>query len=65
MDWITENWDTLVAIVTAGLALASLITRLTPTPKDDEFVRRLVGFLSFLRPADSDEVFKAPFTKAK
>lgn len=65
MDWLTENWDTLVAIVVALLSLASLITRLTPSPRDDEVVRQLIGLLSFLRPADSDEVFKAPFTKAK
>lgn len=65
MDWLTEHWDTLIAIVTAALALASLITRLTPTPKDDEFVRRLVGFLSFLRPADNDDFFKLPLTQVK
>ncbi len=57
MMWVLENWDMLVGGVTAVLAAASAITRLTPTPRDDQAVaavRRFLGRLSLLEHPDSD-----------
>lgn len=63
MDWIIQNSDTLVSIIFGVLSVASLITGLTPTPKDDQFVRKLINFFSFLKPKDSDGTFKRPLGK--
>jgi hypothetical protein len=62
-SWIVSNWGTIGAIVFGALSLASLVTALTPTPADDEFVRKLMGWLSFLQPRDSAGSVKAPLTK--
>ena len=61
-QWLVDNWPLLAQVLGAILALAALVTRLTPTPKDDAFIARLLGWLSFLRPADVRGV-KAPFTR--
>jgi hypothetical protein len=60
--FFTENWQVLGAIVGALLTLASLITALTDTPKDDEWVRKIAGWLSFLQPRSSVGTVKAPLT---
>ena len=52
MDWIVANWDVLVGLVGGVLALATGITKLTPSPKDDEVVKKIVGFFSILEHAD-------------
>lgn len=64
MDFIAEHWELGLA---ALLALASIITRITPTPKDDQAlatVRRALGRLSILDHADSGRTLKAPLTRA-
>jgi len=38
IEWITNNWETLGAALLGLHALASAITALTPTPRDDEWV---------------------------
>ena len=38
MTWLIENWELIVAALLGLHALASAITAMTPTPKDDEFV---------------------------
>lgn len=63
VQWIVANWATLVGILTGLLSLASLVTALTPTPKDDEVVRKVMAFLSFLQPRTSPGVLKPPMTQ--
>lgn len=58
--FVLSNADTLLAVLGALLTLASLVTALTPSPKDDEVVRKLVAFFSFLQPHDSVGTVKAP-----
>lgn len=41
MDWIIEHWDDLMLIVTGIISVASVIVKLTPTPRDDEELGRL------------------------
>ena len=62
-SFFVENWGILAAILSGGLTLASLITALTPTPKDDAFVAQLMAWLSFLQPKTSVGTVKAPLTK--
>lgn len=39
MEWIIENADTLLLIVTSTITVASLIATLTPTDKDDKIIK--------------------------
>lgn len=41
LNYILENKESLISIATAIVAAASAICALTPTPKDDGFVRKL------------------------
>lgn len=45
IDWITTNWDALLALLAAIHVLALAIVNLTPTPKDDEFVAKVYSFV--------------------
>ena len=63
VSWIVENWRVLAEVVFALLTVAGLITGLTNTPKDDEIVRKIVGFLGFLKPADQPGTVKLPLTR--
>lgn len=61
MQWITENWQSMLGILMGALTLASAITKLTPTPKDDEVVRKIIAWLSFLQPRGAGSI-KLPGT---
>lgn len=39
--YIQENWDSILAIITSVIAAASAIAAVTPTPKDDNLVKKL------------------------
>jgi len=45
MNWITENFTNIMAIVGAVIVLARIIVKITPTPKDDSILEKVVGFL--------------------
>lgn len=64
MNWVVENWDILVGLSSAVLALATGITKLTPSPKDDEIVKKIVGFFSVVEHLDVGG-FKSPLKPAK
>lgn len=45
MDWIAQNWDSLLAIATGLVTVASVVVKLTPSTVDDAWLaagRRLV-----------------------
>ena len=46
MEWLTVHATDLWLIVTTTVTLASLITKLTPTDKDDAFLTRVMAFLA-------------------
>lgn len=59
MEWFLAHWwEVLAGIVT----VASVVTKLTPTPKDDEWLMKIVGFLSVLEPKGAGTAVKLPFT---
>lgn len=64
LQWTVDHLDELVVIAGLILAAASAITKLTPTPKDDAVVAKLIGYLSFLQPKRAG-LLKIPFTKVK
>jgi hypothetical protein len=48
IEYITENKDQLFGVVTAVIAAASAIAALTPTPKDDGFIKKIYKVIDFL-----------------
>lgn len=48
MDWINENWQELVGIVGGVVIAARIIVKLTPTPKDDAFLAKIITLLKHL-----------------
>lgn len=48
MEWITTHWDDIVTAILAVHAAAAAIAALTPTPKDDNVVRKLRKFIDVL-----------------
>jgi len=50
MDWMIEHWEELGVALSGLVSVASVITKLTPSPKDDEVLKQLLAWLSFLQP---------------
>lgn len=48
MEWLQNHWQDITLIVTGIISIASLIVKLTPTPKDDEFLAKVIKFLSIV-----------------
>ncbi len=64
MEFLINHWEVGLA---ALLALATIITRATKSPKDDQAlasVKRVLGRLSILDHHDSGRIVKAPLTRA-
>ncbi len=65
MDLILEHWEVALA---AAIALATAITRITPTPKDDRalsMIRDALGRLSILEHRETGRRFKMPLARTK
>jgi hypothetical protein len=48
MEWLQTHWKDVVDIVTYIIAAASVIVRLTPTPKDNAALDKVVKFLEMI-----------------
>jgi DUF1009 family protein len=48
MEWISANWKDLVVIAASVMIAARLIVKLTPTPKDDTVLEKVVAVLKAL-----------------
>ena len=48
MSWILEHKEALIGILTGFVALASAIAALTPTPKDDGWVKKIYKVVDLL-----------------
>ena len=48
MQYIQENWEGILAVLSGVIATASAVAALTPTPKDDGWVKRLYKLLDLL-----------------
>ena len=63
INWIVENGSTILEIVGSLVGIASLVTGLTNTPKDDKVVAKIqvwLGKLSFLTHKDKEGTFQVP-----
>jgi hypothetical protein len=45
ITWITSNWQEIVAAAGGIIIAARVIVKLTPTPKDDSVLEKIVNFL--------------------
>jgi len=41
MQWLIDNWDSVLTALTALHVLALFIANITPTPKDNEFIGKV------------------------
>ena len=57
MTFITQHYDEVLQIIGAVVALATLIVKLTPTPKDDDALAKIVKVLSVLSLCNPDGSF--------
>jgi hypothetical protein len=48
MEFIKENWEGIVAILTSTIAIASAVAAMTPTPKDDGIVKKVYKIVDLL-----------------
>jgi len=48
IEWIQTNWLELFAAVTGVVTVASIIVKLTPTPKDDAILAKVIAFLKVI-----------------
>lgn len=46
MEWITQNWKDILAIIGGVVTVASIIVKLTPTPKDDTVLAKVIKVLA-------------------
>tara|TARA_B100000035_G_scaffold313764_1_gene328240 strand:- start:3521 stop:3700 length:180 start_codon:yes stop_codon:yes gene_type:complete len=46
--YVQENWESILAVITSVIAAASAIAAITPTPKDDNFVKKLYWLVDLL-----------------
>lgn len=54
--WLQQHWHDVLEIIGAVVTAATLITALTPTPKDDTFlakVKKVLAALGLLNPDKS------------
>ena len=45
MAWFTEHWMEIIAAIGAAVMLARIVVKITPTPKDDTALEKVVAFL--------------------
>ena len=48
MEWITQHWKDILAIIGGVVTVCSLIVKLTPTQKDDAFLAKVIKVLAAL-----------------
>jgi len=43
--WVQANWDNVAQVILAIIGLASVIVKMTPTLKDDNFLKTAIKFI--------------------
>jgi hypothetical protein len=57
MEWITAHWKDILAIIGAAVSLATLITAITPTQKDDAILAKIITILAAIGLLNPDKCF--------
>lgn len=45
VNWVMQNWGTIVQLYLASIGLASIVVKLTPTLKDDKILKNVIRFV--------------------
>lgn len=48
MDWLLEHWDSILTAIAGVVTVASVVVKLTPTPKDNEVLAKVRKILEKL-----------------
>ena len=48
MEWITNHWKDVLAVIGGVVSVCSLIVKLTPTQKDDTVLAKIIKILAVL-----------------
>ena len=48
MDWIMAHWKDILTAIGGVVTVASIIVKLTPTPKDDGILAKVIKILAAL-----------------
>ena len=48
MEYLRENWESIMAIISGVIATASAIAAMTPTPKDDGIIKKVYKLVDLL-----------------
>lgn len=54
ITWISENWNNILAVYGAIVALATAVVKLTPSKKDDSVWGNIIKILDFFSTAFAD-----------
>lgn len=57
ITWLKMNWDSVLAIIGGVVSVATIIVKLTPTPKDDNALATLIRILSVFSLVNPDGSF--------
>lgn len=57
MEWITNHYTDILAWIGAVVSCATIIVKLTPTPKDDAILAKVIKVLSALSLCNADGSF--------
>lgn len=57
ITWCSENWQGVLAVIGGAVTLATAVVKLTPTPKDDAVLAKIIGVLSALSLVNPDGSF--------
>jgi hypothetical protein len=60
IDWLQANWNAIAAGLASLYAVVTVIVGLTPSTKDDDFLRRVAERLSLRGPSNSGTGWKLP-----
>ena len=45
IDWLITNWSNILEIIAYIISAATVIVKLTPTLKDDAFLKKVIQFI--------------------
>ena len=57
MEWITNHYTDILAWIGGVVSCATIIVKLTPTPKDDAILAKVIKVLSVLSLCNDDGSF--------
>lgn len=57
INWCTQHWQDVLAIIGGVVSVATIIVKLTPTQKDDAVLGKIIAVLSALSLVNADGSF--------